>query len=45
MRNIESSEWLGKSQLDYIESKEATGTGLSHFKLTASQVFQAMEEK
>lgn len=44
MRNIENSDWLGKPRLNFIESKEATGTGLSHFKLAASQIFQAMEE-
>lgn len=45
MRNIDNSAWLGKPRLDFIESKEATGTGLSHFKLTASQISKAMEEK
>ncbi len=44
MRNIEDSGWLGKPRLDFIESKEATGTGLSHFKLTASQISKATEE-
>jgi type IV pilus assembly protein PilN len=44
MRNIERSRWLGKPKLDFIESKEATGTGLSQFKLTANQVSQAREE-
>ncbi|MCU7843462.1 MAG: PilN domain-containing protein [Candidatus Thiodiazotropha sp. (ex Monitilora ramsayi)] len=43
MRNIESSEWIGKPKLDLIESKEKTGTGYSHFKLTASQLTQAGE--
>ncbi len=45
MRNIEKSAWLGKPRLDFIESKEATGTGLSHFKLTASQISQVVEVK
>ena len=45
MRNIEDSAWLGQPRLDFIESKEATGTGLSHFKLTASQISQTAEEK
>ena len=45
MRNIDDSAWLGNPRLDFIESKEATGTGLSHFKLTASQISQAVEEK
>ncbi len=44
MRNIEASEWIGQPKLDYIESKEKTGTGYSHFMLTASQVSQAEEE-
>ena len=44
MRNIEDSVWLGQPRLDFIESKEATGTGLSHFKLTASQISQTTEE-
>ncbi|MCU7797804.1 MAG: PilN domain-containing protein [Candidatus Thiodiazotropha sp. (ex Semelilucina semeliformis)] len=45
MRNIDDSEWIGNPQLDFIESKEKTGTGYSHFKLTASQITQAGEEK
>ncbi len=38
MRNIDDSEWLNLPTLDLIESKEETGTGYSHFKLTAKQV-------
>jgi type IV pilus assembly protein PilN len=45
MRSIEDSEWLNRPKLDFIESKEKTGTGYSHFKLTASQVAQSEEEK
>lgn len=45
MRNIDDSEWLGAPLLDFIESKEKTGTGYSHFKLTASQISPAGEEK
>jgi type IV pilus assembly protein PilN len=45
MRNIENSMWLGSPRLDFIESKESTGTGLSHFKLTVSQVSQVEEVK
>ncbi|MEN8177915.1 MAG: PilN domain-containing protein [Pseudomonadota bacterium] len=45
MRNIDDSVWLGNPRLDFIESKEATGTGLSHFKLTASQISQIVEAK
>jgi len=45
MRNIDDSEWLEKPKLEFIESKEKTGTGYSHFKLTASQFSPAGEEK
>jgi type IV pilus assembly protein PilN len=45
MRNIERSEWLGNPRLEFIESKESTGTGLSQFMLTVSQVSQAGEEQ
>ena len=45
MRNIDDSEWLGMPKLDVIESKEKTGTGYSHFKLTASQISMAEEAK
>ena len=45
MRNIDDSEWLEKPKLDLIESKEQTGTGYSHFRLTASQFAPAGEEK
>ena len=44
MRNIDDSEWLGMPKLDVIESKEKTGTGYSHFKLTASQISMVGEE-
>ncbi len=43
MRKIEDSAWLGNPSLVFIESKESTGTGLSHFKLTASQISQVVE--
>jgi type IV pilus assembly protein PilN len=43
MRNIDESEWLVGPTLDFIESKEKTGTGYSHFQLTANQVAQAGE--
>jgi type IV pilus assembly protein PilN len=43
MRNIDDSEWLNSPKLEFIESKEKTGTGYSHFKLTASQVVMAGE--
>ncbi|MEJ2394158.1 MAG: PilN domain-containing protein [Candidatus Thiodiazotropha sp.] len=43
MRNIDDSEWLVGPTLDFIESKEKTGTGYSHFQLTAKQVAQTGE--
>ncbi|MET0027750.1 MAG: PilN domain-containing protein [Candidatus Thiodiazotropha sp.] len=43
MRNIDASEWLERPTLDYIESKEKTGTGYSHFKLTVKQTSQKAE--
>lgn len=43
MRNIDSSEWLERPTLDFIESKEKTGTGYSHFKLTVKQTSQTEE--
>jgi type IV pilus assembly protein PilN len=43
MRNIDDSEWLNSPKLEFIESKEKTGTGYSHFKLSASQVVMAGE--
>ncbi|MCU7904353.1 MAG: PilN domain-containing protein [Candidatus Thiodiazotropha sp. (ex Epidulcina cf. delphinae)] len=45
MRNIDDSEWLASPTLDFIESKEKTGTGYSHFKLTVKQSSQATEVK
>ncbi|MEJ2693191.1 MAG: PilN domain-containing protein [Candidatus Thiodiazotropha sp.] len=45
MRSIDDSEWLNRPTLDFIESKEKTGTGYSHFKLTASQVAKSEEEE
>ncbi len=45
MRSIDDSEWLENPKLELIESKEKTGTGYSHFKLTAGQYSPAGEEK
>jgi type IV pilus assembly protein PilN len=45
MRNIDDSSWLGSPNLNFIESKEATGTGLSQFKLTANQISPNSEAK
>lgn len=43
MRNIDDSIWLGNPRLNFIESKEATGTGFSQFKLTANQISPTVE--
>ena len=45
MRNIDDSEWLSVPTLDFIESKEKTGTGYSQFKLTAKQVVATAGEE
>ncbi len=38
MRNIDGSGWLGNANLKVIESKDQTGTGLSHFRMSAQQI-------
>ena len=38
MRNIEDTRWMTKPRLKIIENKDQTGTGFSHFSLSASQV-------
>jgi type IV pilus assembly protein PilN len=43
MRNIDGSEWLENPSLVFIESKEKTGTGYSHFRLTVKQASQTAE--
>jgi type IV pilus assembly protein PilN len=45
MRNIESSEWVSKPELQVIENKEKTDTGLSHFELGARQTTTGSEAK
>jgi type IV pilus assembly protein PilN len=45
MRNIDDSEWLNMPSLDFIESKEKTGTGYSHFQLTVKQVVATAGEE
>jgi len=37
MRNIETTRWLDQPSLKIIENKDKTGTGFSHFKLSANQ--------
>lgn len=37
MRNIEASTWIGNPRLLLIESRDKTGTGLSHFRLQFTQ--------
>lgn len=38
MRNIDTSDWLGNPRLVVIETKDKTGTGLSHFQLMGQQI-------
>ncbi|HEC15021.1 MAG TPA: pilus assembly protein PilN [Sedimenticola sp.] len=44
MRNIEASEWLGAPKLLVIETKDKTGTGLSHFRMSAQQINKTEED-
>ncbi len=37
MRNIEDTRWMTKPKLEIIQNKDKTGTGFSHFKLSAQQ--------
>lgn len=37
MRNIENTRWMQNPKLEIIQNKDKTGTGFSHFKLSASQ--------
>ena len=43
MRSIDASMWMGNPQLKVIEHKDKTGTGLSHFELSATQVVPSQE--
>ena len=43
MRNIDASEWLGNPRLMVIETKDKTGTGLSHFQMGAQQISKTEE--
>lgn len=38
MRNIDGSDWIGNANLKVIEHRQKTGTGFSHFNLTAQQI-------
>jgi type IV pilus assembly protein PilN len=38
MRNVDASAWIGIPNLQVIENKNKTGTGLSHFTLSVVQV-------
>lgn len=38
MRNIDSSEWIGKPTLQYIQSEDKVRNEMSHFELKASQL-------
>ena len=44
MRKIEASEWLGNPRLVVIEAKDKTGTGFSHFQMTANQITKKQTE-
>jgi type IV pilus assembly protein PilN len=37
MRNVDASPWIGSPNLQVIENKNQTGTGFSHFTLSAVQ--------
>jgi len=46
MRNLESSEWLEKPELDIIQATDAAGVRISNFTLRFSQVIpKALEEE
>lgn len=45
MRNIEKTRWLNKPVLKVIENKDKTGTGFSHFSLSASQVLPKKKDE
>ena len=38
MRNIDRNAWLTAPDLRYVENKDTTGTGLSHFQLNAQNL-------
>lgn len=45
MRNIEDTKWMDKPLLQIIENKDKTGTGFSHFQLTAAQATPKKKEE
>lgn len=38
MRNIDNNIWIGGARLKIIQTKDKTGTGMSHFELEARQL-------
>jgi type IV pilus assembly protein PilN len=44
MRNIEKNEWLANPDLRFVENKDTTGTGFSHFQLTAQNLSKRREK-
>ncbi len=44
MRNIDKSPWLDNPDLRFIENKERTGTGFSHFQLNAQNLSQRRDK-
>jgi len=44
MRNIEKNDWLANPDLRFVENKDTTGTGFSHFQLTAQNLSKRREK-
>jgi type IV pilus assembly protein PilN len=45
MRNIENTRWMHKPVLSIIQNKDKTGTGFSHFQLSALQAAPKKKEE
>lgn len=45
MRNIENTRWMTQPRLSVIENRDQTGTGFSHFNLSATQAGPKKEEE
>jgi type IV pilus assembly protein PilN len=44
MRNIEKNNWLASPDLRFVENKDTTGTGFSHFQLMAQNLTKRREK-
>ena len=44
MRNIEKNDWLASPDLRFVENKDTTGTGFSHFQLMAQNLTKRREK-